>query len=32
MDTTTLRLICAGLVVVFGVLIFFRRRSSKADE
>jgi len=31
MDGTTLRLVCAALVVVFGALIFFRRRSSKAD-
>jgi hypothetical protein len=31
MDTSTLRLICAALVVVFGVLIFFRRRGSKTE-
>jgi len=31
MDTSILRLICAGLVVVLGVLIFFRRRGSKAE-
>jgi hypothetical protein len=30
-DTTTIRLICAGLVVVFGVLIFLRRRSAKSE-
>jgi hypothetical protein len=31
MDSTTLRLICAVLAVVFGVVIFLRRRSSKAE-
>jgi hypothetical protein len=31
MDGTTLRLVCAALVVVFGVLIFMRRRGSKAE-
>lgn len=31
MDGTTLRVICAVLVVAFGVLIFMRRRGSKAD-
>jgi hypothetical protein len=30
-DTSTLRLICAGLVVVFGVLIFLRRRNAKEE-
>jgi len=30
-DTSTLRLICAALVVVFGVLIYFRRRSAKSE-
>jgi hypothetical protein len=31
MDSTTLRLISAALVVVFGVLIFLRRRGSKTE-
>jgi hypothetical protein len=31
MDTSTVRLICAALVVVFGVLIFLRRRGTKAE-
>jgi hypothetical protein len=31
MDSSTLRLISAALVVVFGVLIFMRRRNSKAE-
>jgi hypothetical protein len=31
MDMSTIRLICAGLVAVFGVLIFLRRRSSKTE-
>jgi hypothetical protein len=31
MDATTLRLVCAGIAVVFGVLIFLRRRSSKTE-
>jgi hypothetical protein len=31
MDSTTLRLISAALVVVFGVLIFLRRRGSKVE-
>jgi hypothetical protein len=31
MDGTTLRVVCAAFVVVFGVLIFMRRRGSKAD-
>jgi hypothetical protein len=31
MDSNTIRLICAALVVVFGALIFMRRRSRKAD-
>jgi hypothetical protein len=30
-DSSTLRLICAALVVVFGVLIFLRRRSAKPE-
>ncbi len=31
MDAATLRLICAILAVVFGVVIFMRRRSHKAE-
>jgi hypothetical protein len=31
MDGTTLRLVCAALVVAFGVLIFMRRRGSKPE-
>jgi hypothetical protein len=31
MDTSTLRLISAALVVVFGVLIFLRRRGAKSE-
>jgi hypothetical protein len=31
MDGTTLRLVCAAVAVVFGVLIFLRRRSSKTE-
>ncbi len=31
MNATTLRLLCAAVVVVFGVLVFLRRRSSKAE-
>jgi hypothetical protein len=31
MDGTTLRIVCAALVVVFGALIFLRRRGSKAE-
>jgi len=31
MDATTVRLICGALAVVFGVMIFMRRRSSKAE-
>ena len=31
MDTTTLRLISAALVVVFGILIFLRRRGAKNE-
>jgi hypothetical protein len=30
-DTFMLRIVCAGLVAVFGVLIFLRRRSSKTE-
>jgi hypothetical protein len=31
MDPTTLRLICGVLAVLFGVAMFLRRRSRKAD-
>jgi hypothetical protein len=31
MDATTLRLVCAAVVVVLGVLVFLRRRSSKTE-
>lgn len=31
MDSSTLRLICAALAVVFGALIFFRRRGAKTE-
>jgi|NGEPerStandDraft_6_1074524.scaffolds.fasta_scaffold34180_3 hypothetical protein len=31
MDTTTLRLICGALAVLFGVVMFLRRRGRKAD-
>ncbi len=31
METTTLRLICGVLAVLFGVVIFMRRRSRKTD-
>jgi hypothetical protein len=31
MDSSTLRLISAALAVVFGVLIFLRRRSAKPE-
>ena len=31
MDTSTVRLICAALVVVFGVVIFLRRRGAKTE-
>ena len=27
MDATTLRLVCAGMALVIGILIFMRRRS-----
>jgi len=30
-DTSTVRLICAALAVVFGVLIYLRRRNAKAE-
>jgi hypothetical protein len=31
MDTNTVRLICGALAVIFGVMIFMRRRGSKAE-
>lgn len=31
MDANTLRLACGVLVVLFGVVIFMRRRGRKAD-
>jgi len=31
MDSTTLRLVCALLAVLFGAVIFMRRRGRKAD-
>jgi hypothetical protein len=31
MDGTTLRLVCVGIAVVFGILIVLRRRSSKME-
>ena len=31
MDSGTLRLVCGVLAVLFGVVIFMRRRSGKAD-
>jgi hypothetical protein len=31
MDSTTVRLICGVLAVLFGVMIFRRRRGSKAE-
>jgi hypothetical protein len=31
MDSTTLRVICGVIAVLFGVVIFMRRRSSKAE-
>lgn len=31
MDSTTLRLICGILAVLFGAVIFMRRRGSHAD-
>jgi hypothetical protein len=31
MDGTTLRIVCAVIAVVFGVVIFFRRRSRNAE-
>ncbi len=31
MDSVTLRVICGVIAVLFGVVIFMRRRSSKAE-
>ena len=31
MDTTTLRLVCAAIAVVFGLGIFLRRRGAKEE-
>ena len=31
MDTTTLRIICGVVAVLFGVVMFMRRRSRKLD-
>jgi hypothetical protein len=31
MDSTTLRLICGVIAVLFGVVIFMRRRGRQAD-
>ena len=31
MDPTTIRVVCAALVVVFGAAIFMRRRNRKAE-
>jgi hypothetical protein len=31
MDTTTLRLICGVIAVLFGAVMFMRRRSRKLD-
>jgi hypothetical protein len=31
MDPTVIRIICAALVVVFGAVIFMRRRGHKAE-
>ena len=31
MDTNTMRLICGVIAVLFGVVMFMRRRSRKAD-
>ncbi len=32
MDGTTLRIVCAVVAVIFGVVIFLRRRSSRNAE
>jgi len=31
MDTSTIRLISAALVVIFGIVIFLRRRNTKTE-
>ena len=31
MDPSTLRIVCAVLLVVFGVVVFMRRRNSKPE-
>jgi len=31
MDSTTIRLVCAALAVVFGAVLFLRRRGQKAE-
>ncbi len=31
MDQTIVRLLCAGVAVVFGAMIFMRRRNRKAE-
>lgn len=31
MDNTTIRLVCVALAIVFGVLIFLRRRGAKSE-
>ena len=31
MDSSTLRLVCAVLAILFGVVIFMRRRGHKAE-
>ena len=31
MDSTAIRIICGVLAVLFGVVIFMRRRSTKAE-
>jgi len=31
MDSTTMRLICGALAVIFGIMIFMRRRSTKEE-
>ena len=31
MDTSLIRMLCAGLALVFGAVIFLRRRGHKAE-
>jgi hypothetical protein len=31
MDSMTIRIVCGALVLVFGALIFFRRRNAKEE-